>query len=165
VVLDVPGEVGFHVFDRGDAVNEGRGTHEVGLLHQLHAAVAEFEAVGVERAPLVSDQDDAVEAVEIDEELELIDDALLLEVGLRVAGEAGRAAGERDAVVARQAQAVLEEVIKVLAHATIRAIDRTRTDAGCVIGDAAAVCGFFAAHAPKCTKCGIGRSLRPACPR
>lgn len=69
------------------------------------------------------DEDDAVEAMDFDEELEFVDDALLFEVCLRVSGEASGPARERDAVVSREGEAVLEEVVEVFTDAAVGAVD------------------------------------------
>ena len=117
-------------------MNKRRGAHEIGALDEFEAAVLEFEAGGVEGTGVVGDQDDALKAVDIDEELELIDDALLFEVGLRVTGEAGGAAGEGDSVVPRQVQAILKEIVEMLADAAVGAVDGRGTDSGALVGEA-----------------------------
>lgn len=83
----------------------------------------------------MGEEDDALEFVDLDEELELVDDAFFLEGGLGVAGEAGRAAGECDAVVAGEAEALLEEVVEVLAESAVGAVDGGGVDAGGFVGD------------------------------
>lgn len=82
----------------------------------------------------MGDEDDALEPVDFHQELELVDDAFFLKGGLGVAGEAGRAAGECDAVVAGEAEALLEEIVEVFAEASVGAVDGRRVDAGGFVG-------------------------------
>ncbi len=87
----------------------------------------------------MGDQDHTLEAVHLDEELELIDDALFFEKGLLVPREAGRAAGEGDAVVTGQAQTVLKEIVELLANTAVGAVDGGRVDTGSFVFDAALI--------------------------
>lgn len=89
----------------------------------------------------MGDQDDALELVGLDQEAEFIGDAGLFEDGLGVAREAGGAAGEGDAVVAREGEALLEEVVEVLAEAAVGAVDGRGVDAGRVVGEGGGVLG------------------------
>ena len=157
--VDEAGVVGLGGCDAGDAGDVGRGADEVGSLDELELAVLKVQACAVEGAAFVGDEDDAFEAVDLDEELQLVDDPLLLEEGLGVAGEAGGAAGEGEAVVTREAEAVLEEVVEVLADPAVGAVDRRGVDAVVVVGDAALIgggedAGVVGAHRGECTEAG-----------
>lgn len=110
-----------------------RGADKIGALDEFKAGLLEFEAVAVESAGIVRDEDDAFEFVNLDEELEFIDDTALFERCLRMAGEARRAPGEADAVVARQIQTVLKEIIAVLADTAVGAVESRGVDAGGVV--------------------------------
>lgn len=89
-----PCEVGVDGFDARHAVYVRGGSDEVGALHEFEAGLGEFEPCGVERAPLMREQDDSLHAVHFQQKLQLINDTLLFEVRLRVTREAGGAAGE-----------------------------------------------------------------------
>src|SRR6185436_5514501 len=104
LAIHKPGVVPLDGVQARDLVNVRGRADEIGLLEKLQARLLELEAGGVERASLVLDQHDPLELVHLDKELQLIDHALFLEAGLRVAGEAGRAAGKGDAVVAGELQ-------------------------------------------------------------
>jgi len=106
-----------------DAADLEGGADEVGALECGHAVGLDAEAVGVEGAALVLDQDDAVDAVGVGEELELADDAFLLEAGLGVSGETAGAAGQGDAVVAGEFEPVLQEIVEMLADSSVGAVD------------------------------------------
>lgn len=114
-------------------MDECRGTDEVGFLHELEAGLFEFEAVAVEGAALVRDEDDAFELVDLDEELELIDDTLFFEVGLRMPGKAGGPARQAKPVVSGEVEAVLEEVVEVFAQSAVGAVEGRGMDAGGVV--------------------------------
>jgi len=127
------GEVSLDVVQRGHSVHERRGADEVGFLHEFESWFFEFEAVAVERAALVRDQHDALELVDLNEELKFIDDTFFFEVCLRMSGEARGSAGEAEAVVAREVEAVLEEVVEVLTESAVGAIEGRGVDAGGVV--------------------------------
>lgn len=133
--LVVAGEVGVDAVERGDAVDVCRGADEVGPLDELEPWLLQPQERRVERAVLVGDQHDALQSVNLDEEFQLVGDADLFKVCLGVAGEAGGAAGERDAVIAGEGEPLLEEVVEVLAEAAVGAVDRRGTDAGGVVGE------------------------------
>ena len=102
--------------------DEVGGADEVGPLQRRHVLGADAEACGIEGAALVLNEHDPREVVGFDEELEFVDRALLGDPRFGVAGEAGRTAGQRDPVVPRQGQPVLEEVVEVLADPAVRAV-------------------------------------------
>jgi len=104
-------------------------------LECAHAGVVDAESVAVEGAALVLDEDDAVDAVGVGEELELADDAFLFESCFGVPGEATGPAGEGDAVVAGEVEPVLEEVVEVLADAAVGAVDGCGVHAFGVVWD------------------------------
>jgi hypothetical protein len=131
--IDEAGEVGIDVVESGDAVGVGGSTDQVGALDEFEAGFFEFEPRGVEGAGLVGDEDDAIEAVDFDEEFEFVGDTDFFEVGLGVTGEAAGAAGEGDAVVAGEVEVVLQEVVKVFAQAAIGAVNGGGADAGVVV--------------------------------
>ena len=133
--FDHAGEVGVDGVEAGDAVDERGGADEVGALEKFQPRLLEFQARGVERAGLVGDQDDALELVDLNEELELVNNPLLFQMRLRVAGEAGGAAGESDSVAAREVQTVAQKVVEVLAEAAIGAVDGRGVDAGGFVAD------------------------------
>jgi hypothetical protein len=133
--LNDPGEVGLDAVDAGDSVNKGRGTHKVRTLHEFQSRWGKPETGGVERAVLVRDENHAREFVHFNKELEFVHDALLLEVRLLVACEACRPAGQRDAVIARKSQTILQEVVEVLTHATVGAVDGRGTYTSRVVLD------------------------------
>ncbi len=137
--VDEPGEETLDVLHARDPVHKRRRANEIGALHEFKARVGQFKTVGVEGAPGVRDQHDAFDTVNLDEELELIDDALLFEVRLRMPREARRPARERDAVISRQPQAVLQKVVEVFPDAPVGAVDRRRVDALGVVRHAALV--------------------------
>lgn len=143
------GEVAFDGVEAGDAVDKGGGADEVGPLDEFEAGFFQLKAGGVERAALMRDQDDAFELVNLHEELELIHDALLFQVGLRVAGEAGGTAGERDAVVAGEFEAVLEEVVEQFAHSAVGAVDGRGVNAALFVSDTAGVPDGWCRHESK----------------
>lgn len=140
-VVDVPGEERLDLPDFRDAGHEGRGPHQIGPLHEFEPSLAELEAIAIERTVLVGDEDDPLETVDLDQELQLVDDALFLEMGLRMARQARRPAGQGDAVIAGKPEAVLKKVVEVLADAAVRAVDRGGPDAGTVVGKSAFVGG------------------------
>ena len=120
-------------------MDQGGRADQVRTLDEFQAGFFQFQSRGVEGAALVGDEDDARELVNLDEELEFIDDALLFQVGLRVAREAGRAAGEGDAVVPGELQAVLKKVVELLAHSAVGAVNGRGVDAAAFVGDIALV--------------------------
>lgn len=121
-------------------MDECRGADEVGFLDEFEAGLFEFEAVAVEGAALVRDEDDAFEFVDLDEELELIDHAFFFEVGLRMAGDTRGSTGQAEAVVAGEIEAVLEEVVEVLAKSAVGAVECRGMDAGGVVLEFGFVC-------------------------
>lgn len=132
-------EVGLDGIKPCDAVHKCGGADEIGLLDEFEPRLAEFEACAVERATGVGDEDDFAKLVNFDEELEFVHDALFFEMGLCMTGEAGGAAGEGDAVVAGEIEAVLEEIIKVFTDTAVGAVDGRGVDAGGFIRDATGV--------------------------
>ena len=112
-------EVGFDPVDRRHAGDEGGCPDQVGPLNEFEASFLQFEPVAIERTVLVGNQHDPLQSVDFDEELELIDDTLLFQMGLRMAGKTGGPAREGDAVVARQAKPVLKEVVEVLSDTAV----------------------------------------------
>lgn len=132
-VINIVCKVSFYGSDAGDLMHISRSAHEICTLHQLKAAVAQVEPVGVKRASLVGDEHNAVELMNFDKKLKLIDHALLFETGLGVAGETGRPAGQGHTVVPWEVKAVLEKVVAVFTNSTIRAVDGSGPDAGAVI--------------------------------
>lgn len=164
--LDESCEVGLDGVESGDSVDEGGGADEVGALDEFEAWLFEFESGGVEGASLVGDEDDAFEFVDLDEEVEFVDDAFFLEVGLGVSGHAGWAAGEADAVVAWEVEALLEEVVEVLAESAIGAVDGGGVDSGGLVLDGTGVRlwhvvgAFVCVCVYVCLTIGVGESLR-----
>lgn len=87
--LGQPREVRLDHPDGRHAMHERRGPHQVRLLHQFEPAVFQFQARRVERTTVMGDQDDAVQAMDIGQKLEFVNNALLFQMGLRMSGQAG----------------------------------------------------------------------------
>jgi hypothetical protein len=71
----------------------------------------------------VSDQDNALEVMDVDQESQLLGDCLFFTKRNKVSGQARGSAGDRKSIVARQLQRVLHEVVKLFAEAAVAAID------------------------------------------
>ena len=83
----------------------------------------DFESSCVEGTTLVSDQDNALEVMDVDQESQLIGDPLFFAKRNKVSRQARGSAGDRKSIVARQFQRVLHEVVKMFAEAAVAAID------------------------------------------
>lgn len=134
LAFDVSGEVGLDVGEVGDLVDVRRGSDEVGALDEFQAGFLQADAGCVEGASLVGEEDDALELVDLDEELELVDHALLLQRRLRVPRQTRRPPRQRHPVIPGQPQPLLQQVVEVLAEAAVGAVDRRGVDAGGFVG-------------------------------
>lgn len=83
----------------------------------------------------MGEEDDAFEFVDLDEELELVDHALLLQRRLGVPRQTRRPPRQRHPVIPRQPQPLLQQVVEVLAEAAVGAVDGRGVDAGGFVGD------------------------------
>lgn len=110
-------------------MNISGGPDEVRALNKFQSRTDELKASIVECAPLVSNEDDPHKSVGIDKEVKFIYYALLFKQSLRMTGQACRAPGKANAVVARKAQPQRQEIIAVCAHSPIRTINRRGMDA------------------------------------
>ena len=128
--LGAASEVSLHVRQARDAANALGSFDQVDRLLIFQVLCRQLQTGCVERTALMRNQHDARQAVDIDEELELLNHALLLHVSFGVPRQTRRTAGQRDAVVTRQAQPVLQKIIEVLTDAAVRTIQRGCTDAG-----------------------------------
>src|SRR5687767_1931567 len=75
------------------------------------------------------DEDDGFHVVHLSEKAQLLFDTARVPERLETSRQRNRSARHRDAVVARQVETVVEEVIHVIADAPVGAIDRRREDA------------------------------------
>src|ERR1043166_5721630 len=91
-----------------DAADKGGGANQIGALHQFEGGLFESQPGSVKGAALMGDQYGALESMHLHKEFEFVDDALLLQMGLRMTRQAGRPARETYAVVSRKAQSILE---------------------------------------------------------
>lgn len=110
---------GLHPFD---------GLGEVVVLFSFQLERRDVESFCVEGTVLVSDQDNALEAMDVDQESELLGDCLFFAKLNKVLRQARGSAGHRKSIVARQLQQVLHEVVKLFAEAAVAAIDSGGAD-------------------------------------
>ncbi len=81
------------------------------------------ESLCVEGTVLVSDQDNALEAMDVDQESQLFCGCFFFTKRNKVSSQAGGSAGDGESVVARQLQRDFHEFIKLFAEPSITAID------------------------------------------
>lgn len=103
------------------------GFLQVGALKVFERVVATMDVL-VEAAAFVGDEDDAFELVILDEKGELLFDRHRFLKGEGVSRKAGGAAGDGDAIVSRQTEALVQELVHLLAIASIAAIDGGSAD-------------------------------------
>lgn len=93
-------------------------------IHRWRVEEAEVVAAG-----FVGDEHHPVKSVGLNQKPDLIERGVLLAIGCEVAGQARRAARCRHAVVAREAEGFMEELIELLAVAAVAAIHGDGMDA------------------------------------
>ncbi len=72
----------------------------------------------------MGDQHDALQVMDLNQETQLLDQAVFLAEGKEVTGEACRPARHHKTVAARKLQAVVEEIVDLFPEAPVAAIDR-----------------------------------------
>ena len=105
------------------------GFPEVFALPGFELAGRDMQPVGVVGTALVRDQDHLPDVMDGDQKPKLLGDPFFFAVGAEVSGQTGRPTRNGQAVVARQLQAVKEEIVDLLAEPAIAAIDGGRIDA------------------------------------
>lgn len=146
---DQLGKVSVHLVNTGNAPNKRCRADQVGFLHKLHPPPLQAESGAVEGAAFVRNQDNPVEPVNLGQKLQLIHDALLFDVRLRMTSNACGAAWQRETIVSRQAQPVLEKGIEVHPHPAVRAVHRRGTNSSVIVTDRTLKDGII--HAAYCT--------------
>lgn len=136
---NVAGVIRFDGVDSRHAANGGRSTSKVSTLDEFESSVLQLKTRLVKRTSLVGNENNALQSVNLDEEFQLVDNALGLKVSLRVVGQTGRPAGKCDAVIPWQLQTVLQEVIELFADATVRTVDRGSVDSRTLVRNAALI--------------------------
>ena len=137
--VEMTGIKGLDVIDTRDPAHASRRPDQVRSKKQLQPAILELEPRGVECTSFVGDKNDAFEMVYLDEKLQLIDDALTLQMGLRMIRQARWPTGECDPVIPRQLQPILKEIIELFANATVGAINGRRMNSLPLIRQTAAI--------------------------
>jgi hypothetical protein len=89
----------------------------------------EFEPLGVERTPLMGDENDAFEFMGFDKKAKIIDDAVVCKLRFGTVCEANGPARERDAIIAGEIEAVREKIVEVFADPAVAAINGGRVNA------------------------------------
>lgn len=87
----------------------------------------------------MSNQHNPLQAMNFNQEFQFINNTLCLQVCLRMVGKTSGPARQCNAVIAWKMQAILEEVVKLLADAAIGTVNGCSMDAGLVVGQRTAV--------------------------
>jgi len=106
--------------ERADSLN---GRLHVFSLLRFHLQRRYVQPLGIERTVLMGNQHHALDTMHLDEETQLLDQALFFAEGEEVTGEAGGASRHRETVVARQFQGIVQEIVEGIPESAVAAID------------------------------------------
>ena len=81
--IGVSREIGVDLAEAGDSCGVRGGANQVGPLHEFHPPPLKFQPCGVEGAALMRDEHQPAEFVDLDEESQLVYDAVLFEACLQ----------------------------------------------------------------------------------
>src|SRR5438132_332949 len=124
------GEVPFDLQGGIPVAERGGGVVKVFDLGRKESISIAAVTVRIISTAVVGDEDGAAQPVGSDQEVKLVaQQAVLDEAGAAAIGEPGRPTGEGQAVVVRELQVTVQELVDVVAVAAIAAVDGDRVDA------------------------------------
>lgn len=111
------------------------GFPEVFALPGFELTGRDVQPVGVVGTALVRDQDNQPDLMDADQKSKLLGNPFFFAISAEVARQAGRPAGNGQPVIARQAQAIKQEIVDLLTEPAVAAIHGGRIDAVPFEGD------------------------------